>query len=114
MNTSAERAQAAIKRRGVEVSIRRMSSTLPQTVVAQADVKGMFGHAGPEKTLVVGVTYGTRSLIISALDLAAAGFPVPVVKGDRIYLSDKPTTIDHVDEQHREWQGCIEIRLTGV
>lgn len=84
-------------------------------ITNRADVKAtVHGYAPAE--LVNGITVGSRNVIVSRLDLAAAGFPVPPIKGDRIYLGDGldiPTTIQSVDEDHREYQGCYEIVTKG-
>lgn len=111
----AARARRGINRRGHTVSFRRMTATLPQTVVARADIKAVAHGYTPDQ-FVVGITAGTRSLIVSQLDLEAAGYPVPPVKGDRIYLGknlDQPTTIKSVDPDHREYLGCYDIVTEG-
>lgn len=112
---SAKRAQAAIARRGELISVRRMAATTPQTVSARADVKATV-HGYDPSELVNGITAGTRKIVLSRLDLEAVGFPVPPIKGDRIYLGaalDAPTTIQTVDTDRREYQGCFEITATG-
>lgn len=109
---AADRARGSINRVGHVVSFRRMT---PQTVESRADVKAVVAGYAPEQ-LVNGVTDGSRSVVVSKLDLVAAGFPVPPIKGDRLYLGDNldiPTTIDAVDVDHREYQGCYEIRTKG-
>ncbi|MBR1071207.1 hypothetical protein ABIF65_003693 [Bradyrhizobium japonicum] len=111
---AADRAREAINRVGRTISIRRMKGT-PQTVVSRADVKATVRNYTPED-LAPGITAGMRQIIVSKLDLIAAGFAIPVIKGDRILLGDAfeiPTTVDAVDQDHREYQGCYEIRATG-
>lgn len=117
MNTaSAERARDALARVGKLISVRRMTTSLPQTVVARADVRAIVKGYQPVE-LVNGITAGSRRVILSVLDLVAAGFPMPVKKGDRIYLGealDVPTTIASVDPDHREYTGCLDISTTGT
>ncbi|MCK1577804.1 hypothetical protein [Bradyrhizobium sp. 174] len=112
---AADRAREAINRVGQIISVRRMTKTTPQTATSRADIKAAVRNYTPEE-MVNGVTAGMRLITVSKLDLAAAGFPNPPIKGDRIYLGDAlaiPTTIDTVDPDHREYQGCYEIRTTG-
>lgn len=113
---AASRAQASIDRVGQVVSFRRMTSTTPQTATARADVKASVRGYAPDE-LVNGITAGSRRIIVSKLTLQAAGYPVPLVKGDRIYIGDtfeKSTTIQSVDPDHREYAGCYEIVTTGA
>ncbi len=117
MNAAAAgRARASIGRSGELISVRRMSTGTPQTVIARADVKATVRGYAPVE-LVNGITSGSRRVIVSLLDLTAAGFPLPVKKNDRIYLGalfDTATTIQSVDPDHREFQGCLEISTTGA
>jgi hypothetical protein len=92
-----------------------MTTTLPQTAAARADVKAIVSGYVPSE-MVNGITSGSRKIIVSRLDLEDAGYPVPLKKGDRIYLGaglDVPTTIQTVDEDHREYLGCYDIVTQG-
>ena len=113
---AAARARRGIKRRGHTVSFRRMGKTLPLTPTATADVKAVVeGYSLTE--LVNGITSGSRKVIVSRLDLEDAGFPVPPMKDDRIYLGpglDQQTTIVSVDADHREYQACYDIVTSGT
>jgi hypothetical protein len=112
----AARARRGINQRGHTVSFRRMTTTLPQTAANTADVKAIVVGYAPDN-LMNGITSGTRSVIVSKLDLVAAGYPVPPKKGDRIYLGSSfgyPTTIKAVDEDHREYLGCYDIVTEGA
>jgi len=114
-SVSAERARASIGRSGQLISVRRLSTTTPQTVIARADVKATVRGYAPDE-LVNGITQGSRKVIVSLLDLTAAGFPLPVKKSDRIYLGalfDTVTTIQTIDPDHREYQACLEISTSG-
>jgi hypothetical protein len=93
-----------------------MTTTSPQTVLARADVKATVRGYAPDK-LVNGITVGSRKVVVSVLDLIAADFPMPVKKGDRIYLGaafELVTTIEAVDPDHREFQGCLDISTKGA
>ncbi len=112
---AAERARASIARTGELVSVRRMSTTLPLTVLNRADVMAVVAGYAPVE-LVAGITAGSRKVVLSQLDLDAAGFP-PLKKGDRIYLGklfETQTTISAIDPDHREFQACLEISTTGT
>jgi hypothetical protein len=113
---AAKRTRDAIKRRGELISVRRMSATTPQTILNQADVKATVAGYAPVE-LVNGITQGSRRVIVSRLDLEAAGFPAPPKKGDRICLGESfanVTTIQAVDPDHREYQAVYEISTLGA
>lgn len=113
---SATRARDAVRRRGHVISVRRMTATLPQAIAARADVTAIVSGYAPTE-LVNGVTSGTRRVIVSMLDLEAAGFPLPLLKGDRIYLGasfNYATTIQAVDADHREFTGCYDVTTNGA
>jgi hypothetical protein len=115
MNTaSAARARASINRVGSVISFRRMSATTPQTIVSQADVKATPAGYTP-KELAAGITQGSSKFTVSRLDLEAAGFPVPLKKGDRVILSgNRIRTVDTVDPDHREYMGCYDVVVSGA
>lgn len=99
---------------GQSVSFRRMTTTMPQTVSNQADVKAAVEGYKPEE-LQNGITQGHRRIIVSILDLQAANWPLPVKKGDRIVLSGgRETTVQTVDPDHREYLGCLDISVSGA
>ena len=112
---AATRAREAINRVGRLVSVRRMSKTTPQTIESHAEIKATVRNYTPEE-LGPGITVGMRLITLSKLDLADKGFPLPLAKGDRIMLGDNfeiPTTLETPDQDHREYQGCYELRATG-
>lgn len=91
-----------------------MTTTNPQTIVKQADVKATPAGYTPEE-LAAGITQGRRKLVVSKLELEAKGFPVPPKKGDRVVLDgNRVTTIETVDPDHREYNGCYDIAVTGA
>lgn len=111
-SASAARARDGISRRGHVVSFRRMTKTLPLTIQSQADVKAIVEGYSPEE-FAPGITAGTRKIIVSILDLRDAGFPLPVTKLDNVYIGGLKTTIQTIDPDHREYQGCLEIVTEG-
>ena len=68
------------------------------------------------------ITEGDRLLIVMACDLAAAGFPLPLQKGDRVVLqagdelppAGETLTVTRVDAQKRSFAGAIEVEAIGV
>lgn len=112
---SSARARAAINRRGELVSVRRLGSGTPRAILNRADVKAIVAGYSPVE-LVNGITQGSRRVILSQLDLDAAGFP-PLKKSDWIYLGDtfqSQTAIQGIDPDHREYQGCLDISVLGT
>jgi len=57
-----------------------------------------------------------REVLVMSADLAAAGFPLPVVKGDRIRIADTGEwlQVDTVDDGKRYIAGCIELTAKGL
>lgn len=112
---AAARARAAIRRRGHVVSFRRLTSTYPPTATHTANVKAIVSGYAPEE-LAEGITVGSRSVLVSTLDLAAAGFPLPLRKNDEIRLGvgfEFITSIDAIDADRKEYNGCLDIVATG-
>ena len=61
------------------------------------------------------IRQGDREVLVMAADLATAGFPLPVLKSDRIVLATGDTlSIIAVDANKRAMAGCIEIDAAGV
>jgi len=87
---------------------------LPDTTAEAAT-----GYSASE---VGAVTEGDRMLIVMAADLAAAGFPLPLQKGDRVVLQEadelppagETLTVTRVDARKRYFAGAIEVVAVGV
>ena len=62
------------------------------------------------------IRQGDREVLVMAADLAAQGFPLPVLKSDRIVISETGDTLNiiAVDAHKRAMAGCIEIDAAGV
>ncbi len=62
------------------------------------------------------ITQGDRQLLVMSQDLANAGFPLPLQKGDQaiIAATGEVLVITRVDGAKRIMAGCIEAFGTGV
>lgn len=62
------------------------------------------------------VTVGDRVILVMSKDLADAGFPMPVQKGDQaiIVCTGETLSIVSVDASKRFAAGCIELKAMGV
>jgi len=60
------------------------------------------------------IRQGDRQILVMADDLAAAGFPLPVLKSDRVIVPGDTINIIAVDANKRAMAGCIEIEAAGV
>lgn len=115
-NASAARAAAAIARVGHAVTFTRTGLVPPNpnpTTIASATVKAVVSGYAPSE-LINGITLGSRRVIVSAQALAAASFPLPVVKGDKVTASGKELRVEAVDPDHREYIGCLDITALGA
>ena len=72
--------------------------------------------SGLSASQVGSIPEGARFLLVMAADLAAAGFPLPVMKGDWAVLAStgEQLTITHSDPHKRQIAGAIEIWGVGV
>ncbi|MCO5129228.1 MAG: hypothetical protein M9932_01515 [Xanthobacteraceae bacterium] len=111
-NASAARARAAIERRGHTVTFKRVTGAYPNQTTVSKDVKAVVSGYKPEE-LINGITLGSRKIIVSEQALADVGFPVHVVKSDKITVQGKELSVEAVDRDRREWQGCLDIAAIG-
>ncbi len=110
--SAAARARASIDRVGHTVTFKRVVGKIPNHTTVTKDVKAVVSGYKPEE-LVGGITAGSRKIIVSALALSAAGYAVPVVKGDYVISLGKEMIVETVDLDHREYLGCYDIVATG-
>ena len=78
-------------------------------------VRGKFTAYQPEQ-LAGPVQEGDRRLILSADDIAASGFALPLRKNDRIDLGSKLLNVQSVDDTTRRVAGVLigyELRVSG-
>ncbi len=117
----------ALRVAGVGVTVQRESGYAPNVVVvASANVTAAVRQVAPDGTStsqagigagVMGVVdQADRLVILLAADLAAQGFPLPVVKGDQVLLPDSAERLNvtRVDAYKRRLAGAIEIYAAGV
>ena len=109
---SARQAKADIDSVGHTVTFKRVTGKIPNQTTVTKDVKAVVAGYKPEE-LVGDITVGSRQVIVSDLALSAAGFPVPVVKGDYIISMGREMIVLTVDRDHREYLGCVDIVATG-
>jgi hypothetical protein len=116
----------AINKYGQQITMQRLTGEAPnvtaQSAVVTAIVKSMPpdtsapAQEGYGSSSLGGITQTDRMVIVMATDLAAAGFPVPVQKNDKIILSTTGEKLDvtRVDGEKRSQAGAIEIFAAGV
>jgi hypothetical protein len=99
-----------VDKRGEEITVRRLS---PLTnITARAFVTGYL----PEE-LVGGVNQGDRKVIVSAEDLEAKGFPLPLKPGvDKVMVRGRLMSIEDVDDSTLRVAGeliAYRLRVRG-
>jgi hypothetical protein len=114
-------------RAGVPVTIVRLIGSAPNVTTVSTDVIAIVrnviadtqeqAQTNYSASKPGAITQDDRLVILMASDLAAAGFPLPVIKGDRVVLD--PTTLETVevtkaDRFKRAFAGAIELTVTGV
>ncbi len=78
-------------------------------------VQARFTSYTPEQ-LVGPISEGDRRVIVSADDVAASGFPLPLRENDRVDLGGRLLTIKYVDDTTRRVAGVLvgyELRVSG-
>ena len=73
------------------------------------------GQGGYGASQVGAVTLGDRIIFAMATDLSAAGYPLPMQKGDQATLISTGETliVTKVDASNRNIAGCIELAAAG-
>lgn len=123
------RTAAAIYARGETVTFSRWIGAPPsrtQSPAGGATVTAMVAtyradtiaarSAGYSASNVGAITEGDRFLIVMSADLEAAGFALPVQKGDQVELSltGETLTVSRSDAHKRQIAGAIEIWAVGA
>lgn len=110
----------ALVKTGQSVIFRRISGNAPNTVRFDAQVTAIFRAYQPA-TAIGGavvrsaeITEGLREFIVMAADLAAAQFPLPLVKNDKIVVGTEQFNITEVDPGTRVYAGAIQGKAVGV
>jgi hypothetical protein len=110
---------------GIPVRFERVTGYAPNVVITSATVTAKVMKYALDTVTVSETGYtaskpgairqGDREVLVMAADLAAEGFPLPVLKSDRIVLATGDTLlIIAVDANKRAMAGCIEIDAAGV
>ena len=112
---------------GVGVTIQRVSGYAPNvTTVASVAVTAIVRNVTADTTAAAqsglsaatpgAVQQADRLVIVLADDLTAAGFPVPVARGDQVVLPDASEIVNviRVDPYKRALAGAVEIFVAGV
>ena len=111
---------------GVPVTFERVVGFSPNATTISATVTAVVRKYQLDTVTVAETGYsaskpgairqGDREVLVMADDLAAAGFPLPVLKSDRIVIAATGDVINiiKVDAYKRAFAGCIEIDAAGV
>lgn len=110
--TSAKRARLAIDKWGHTVTFKRVTGSYPNQTTVSVDVKAIVSGYRPEE-LINGITLGGRKIAVSETALSLAGFPTPLLKGDKVISLGKEMAIEGIDRDRREYQGLAEISALG-
>jgi len=110
---------------GLLVTFSRVNGVAPNANTTRATVKAQvrnykmdtreIGQEGFKPLTPGAITQGDREILVMADDLAAAGFPLPVEKGDKIEAQNgEKMHVVSTDALKRAVAGCIEIIAAGV
>lgn len=109
---------------GIPVTFERVTGYAPNVVIISATVTAKVMKYALDTVTVAETGYsaskpgairqGDRQILVMADDLAAAGFPLPVLKSDRVLVPGDTINIIAVDANKRAMAGCIEIEAAGV
>ena len=111
---------------GIPVRFERVTGFAPHATTISATVTAKVMKYALDTVTVAETGYpaskqgairqGDREVLVMATDLAAQGFPLPVLKSDRIVLlaTGDALNIIAVDANKRAMAGCIEIDAAGV
>ena len=103
-----------------QVTFQRVTGAAPNVTIQSATVcalvrnylpdGGAASQQGYAASQLGAVTVGERSFLVMASDLAAAGFPLPLQKGDNLLPADtgEKLTLTRVDAYKRAIAGAIE------
>lgn len=108
----------AIQKTGQDVTFRRITGRAPRTAFFDAIVKAHVVDASAKDATQLeisnGVKQNSKSLIVLASDLEAAGFSTPpVTNTDKVMIQGSVYTITNVDTNTREYAGAYHVRVIG-
>lgn len=105
---------------GQTVTFQRVSGQAPNAQTFDAVVTAIFRAYQPAPPIGAGVvrtaeiTEGLREFIVLQDDLAAARFPLPLAKNDKITVNGQKFNITEVDAGTRVFAGAIQGKAVGV
>lgn len=105
---------------GETVTFQRLAGDAPNTtVVAAAQVVAIVRNAmtGPPTGGFAGeyaVSRTERNLIVLEDDLDTQGFPLPLVKNDKVLVQGELMNIERIDPSKRGFAGAIDVMAIGV
>jgi hypothetical protein len=116
----------ALLKTGQSVTVQRLTGTAPNVTIVSAVVIALVRDAAPDGQAASqagysggqpgGITQTARQVILMSSDLAAANFPLPVQKGDKIILSStgEKLNVTEVDTGKRGIAGATQLTGAGV
>lgn len=121
--------RAGVYRVGQPVTFQRQIGQAPNAVTTPAggaQVTAVVRNYQPDTTAeaasgysasqIGNITEGDRQIIVMKDDLTAAGFPLPVQKGDQVIIAEtgELLSVTRVDPAKRFMANCIELYAIGV
>ena len=119
--------QQSLALAGLPVTLQRVSGEAPNVTTTfactiNAVVRNLIAdttataQSGLSAASMGAIEQADRTAIVSALDLTAAGFPLPVARGDQVILPDSAEILNvlRVDAYTRRYQGGIVLTVVGV
>ena len=116
----------AIYRAGQPVTFERISGFAPNAATFTATVTAVIRGNAPDTVEPRATGYGAsqpgglaeteRQLLVMADDLARAGYPLPVMRGDKITIvaTGERLSVLRADASRRVVAGVIELSIAGV
>jgi len=110
---------------GETVTFQRVTGVAPNATLVSVTVGARVRGYAPESNEVAETGYASsqmgsitqtdRKLVVVAADLAAAGFPMPPQKNDKIILADGTKgNVTEVDAHKRSFTGGIELSMAEI
>lgn len=128
VNRSAENfTRRGILKVGVPVTFQRLTGYAPNVTLVEAVVTAKVTNvtadtaaetdAGISSSETGNISQDDRLILVMAADLAAAGFSLPVAKGDKVIIDGVAAddlTVIRVDAYKRAMAGAIEVFVAGT
>lgn len=117
--------EQAVQLVGVAVTFQRLTGYSPNVTMISAPVTAIVrmmiadteeeSRTGYSASQPGSISQEDRQVIVMGADLSAAGFPLPIVKGDKVIVTETGEEFDvtRVDLYKRLYAGAIELYATG-